>query len=459
MEFIENYPVENLKSADYNPRQINKEALESLKESISKFGIIKPLIINGDNTLTAGHQRLKALKDLKIKDVPIIKLKNINKADEIMFNLFHNSIETSSSKVSISLINQLKVGYNFVEPKFVNIRFNKNPIIVKEISKLLIKYDTWGSVICDENGAVLTNSEYAIACKLLEKPLLVYKIKNNVLNDLKQYLNIDYGQYYFDNLETKDYNQTFCQMHRLSGDKNLKSSTYLKYVLPIVDKNMRILDFGAGKCAYSKTLQAQGYKIQMYEPFYRKEGTNEFDINKIVRFINDIQNDIKENGLYDVVILDSVLNSITSLDMQNLVLAACNSLLKPTGTLILGTRTLGKVAVTMQNKQATNHKREIEFLDKDNFGITFRNGVWTKQRFTTKEQLHNELTPNFKKIEIHGHETQSNIYAICKEPIELSKSAYKTALNTEFNMQYPNGFKHNKHTKLVQTILKYHTSF
>ena len=144
MEFIENYPVENLKSADYNPRQINKEALESLKESISKFGIIKPLIINGDNTLTAGHQRLKALKDLKIKDVPIIKLKNINKADEIMFNLFHNSIETSSSKVSISLINQLKVGYNFVEPKFVNIRFNKNPIIVKEISKLLIKYDTWG---------------------------------------------------------------------------------------------------------------------------------------------------------------------------------------------------------------------------------------------------------------------------------------------------------------------------
>ena len=45
MEFIENYPIENLKSADYNPRQINKESLESLKESISKFGIIKPLII------------------------------------------------------------------------------------------------------------------------------------------------------------------------------------------------------------------------------------------------------------------------------------------------------------------------------------------------------------------------------------------------------------------------------
>ena len=38
------------------------------------------------------------------------------------------------------------------------------------------------------------------------------------------------------NLEIKDYNQTFCQMHRLSGEKELKSTTYTKYILPILER-------------------------------------------------------------------------------------------------------------------------------------------------------------------------------------------------------------------------------
>ena len=135
--------------------------------------------------------------------------------------------------------------------------------------------------LCDENGAIITNSEYAIACKLLEKPLLVYKMHNEKVESLKYFLNENYGKYYFDNLQVKDYNQTFCQMNRLSGEKELKSTTYIKYVLPKIDKNMRILDFGSGKCSYSQKLKNKGYKIFMYEPFYRCEKVNSFDIENI----------------------------------------------------------------------------------------------------------------------------------------------------------------------------------
>lgn len=153
------------------------------------------------------------------------------------------------------------------------------------------------------------------------------------------------------------------------------------------------------------------------------------------------------------MILDSVLNSITSLEMQHSVLLACNSLLKDNGSLILGTRSLGKATTTMKSKQATNRKRDIEFLDDEKFSVTFRNGVWTKQRFTTKEQLQQELMPYFQDIETLGNETRSNIYAICKNPVRFSKEEYQKALNIELNMTYPNGFKHNKHTDLVDTIL------
>jgi len=454
MEFIKDFPVKNLTVADYNPRVINENSFKKLKESIQKFGIIKPLIINGDNNiLTAGHQRTKALKDLEVRFAPVIKLQNIAKSDEIMFNLFHNSIETNGSKVGLSMISDIPFGYSFVDFHYINLRKNSNPIVVKEISKLIIKYGTWGSIICNEQGAVIVNTEYAIACKLLEKPLLVYKMKNAEVEDLKSYLQEDYGKYYFNNLEIKDYNQTFCQMHRLSGEKELKSTTYTKYILPILDKETRILDFGAGKCSYPNKLRKEGYQIYTYEPFYRQEKSNSFDINKIISFIEEIQKDISKNGLYDIVILDSVLNSITSLEMQHNVLLACNSLLKDNGTLILGTRSLGKATTTMKSKQATNRKRDIEFLDDEKFSVTFRNGVWTKQRFTTKKQLQQELMPYFKDIETLGNETRSNIYAICKNPVRFSNEEYKKALNIEFNMTYPNGFKHNKHSELINTIL------
>lgn len=455
MEFIENYPVSKLKAADYNPRKINNSAMRKLKESITKFGIVKPIIINGENgILTAGHQRTKALKDLNIEFVPVIKLDGIKKSDEIMFNLFHNSIETNLSSVQLNNIKNLSNGYHFIDAKNICFSKNLNPVIVKEIGKLIIKYGTWGSVACDENGNVIINSEYAIACKLLNKPLLVYKMDNILIKDFKNYIRFDYGKYYFDTLNVKDYNQTFCQMNRLSGEKGLKSSTYEKYVIPMISKNDRILDFGAGKCAYSLRLKKEGYNIFMYEPFIRKNGSNLIDIEQVINFINEIEKDIKKHCLYDIVILDSVLNSITSMKMMHNVLLTCNALLKDDGKLILGTRSKGKIFSTLSGKHSTDIKRDIEFLDDNNFSVTFRNGVWTKQRFTTKENLSKELNKYFQEVSVMGNEKKSNIYAICKKPLRHPIKDYKKVLNIEFNMEYPNGFKHNMHTKLVETILE-----
>lgn len=455
MEFIENYPVSKLQAADYNPRKINKSALRKLKESITKFGIVKPIIINGENgILTAGHQRTKALKNLNIEFVPVIKLEGIEKSDEIMFNLFHNSVETNLSSVRLGNIENLSNSYHFIDADNIFFSKNLNPVIVKEIGKLIIKYGTWGSVICDEDGKVIINSEYAIACKLLNKSLLVYKMDNTLIKDFKNYIALDYGKYYFDTLNVKDYNQTFCQMNRLAGEKGFKSSTYENYVIPVVNKSVRILDFGAGKCAYPLKLKKKGYNIFMYEPFIRKNGSNLIDIEQVINFINEIEKNIKKHGLYDIVILDSVLNSITSMKMLHNVLLSCNALLKNNGKLILGTRSKGKIISTLSGKHSTDLKRDIEFLDDNNFSVTFRNGVWTKQRFTTKENLSNELKKYFHEVSVMGNENKSNIYAICKKPLRYPIKDYNKVLNIEFNMEYPNGFKHNMHKNLVRTLLE-----
>lgn len=58
-----------LKENPKNPRQINKDVVNRLGEFIEKFGLIDKPIINQDNTIIGGHQRIRILKKNKEKTV------------------------------------------------------------------------------------------------------------------------------------------------------------------------------------------------------------------------------------------------------------------------------------------------------------------------------------------------------------------------------------------------------
>ena len=275
--FIERYNVEKLYKADYNPRAIQPEKLELLKESITRFGLIKPLILNGENgILTASHQRITAVKELGITEVPVIQMKGISRQDEIRFNLYHNSIETSVSKVCLTA--PLRPGYNIVPHDEIEIIDRGKTASIHEIGNLIIKYGEWGSVICDEEGNVRYNADYAVSCKLLRRDLLCFVVPTKDIEALGRFLSVDFGEYYYHNLGVRSCNQLHCQLHRsVNGERVMKrhnySSTYESYVLPRIRRDMRVLDFGAGECAYARRLQSEGYKILAYEPNYRTAKT------------------------------------------------------------------------------------------------------------------------------------------------------------------------------------------
>lgn len=62
--------IKDLKPHPKNPRRITKDEVAHIKESISKFGLTDKPIINQDNTLIGGHQRVKVLKSMGWKEVP-----------------------------------------------------------------------------------------------------------------------------------------------------------------------------------------------------------------------------------------------------------------------------------------------------------------------------------------------------------------------------------------------------
>jgi ParB-like chromosome segregation protein Spo0J len=63
--------VSELIPADYNPRKLSDEQKENLKKSLEKFNLADPIIINLDNKIIGGHQRIKVLLELDIEEIDV----------------------------------------------------------------------------------------------------------------------------------------------------------------------------------------------------------------------------------------------------------------------------------------------------------------------------------------------------------------------------------------------------
>ena len=70
--------INSLIFAEYNPRQLTKDQYQHLKDSIERFGLVDPIIVNKNkerkNIIVGGHQRVKVAKDMKIDIVPVLEL-------------------------------------------------------------------------------------------------------------------------------------------------------------------------------------------------------------------------------------------------------------------------------------------------------------------------------------------------------------------------------------------------
>lgn len=88
---LEKIKIEKLKPAVYNPRQISKKDYNELKKSITKFGLVDPIIVNEYFTddyyvVIGGHQRLKICKELGYTEIGCVIL-DLNKKDEKELNI------------------------------------------------------------------------------------------------------------------------------------------------------------------------------------------------------------------------------------------------------------------------------------------------------------------------------------------------------------------------------------
>lgn len=188
-----------------------------------------------------------------------------------------------------------------------------------------------------------------------------------------------------------------------------------------------------------------------------------FLIKIVYEFLKDIR-EYENNPRFNDEAVDKVINSIKEFGFKVPIIVDKSKTIIAGHTRYKASKKLGleKVPVIIADDlteeqvkafRLADNIRYVQFLDNDKFCATFRKGVWTMQKFNSAKMLHELLSKYFDEVKVIDN-NYTQLFAICKKPKRFTEAEYKKALDIEFNMEYPNGYKHNKHEMIVGSILK-----
>lgn len=454
------YDITRLRGAEYNQRSIEHTDLNVLVESIKELGWVKPLIARG-NLLVAGHQRTKALRKLGVTRAPVYVLPvDTTTYDEVRFNQLHNGTDMDSGDEDVLIEGGFSfTGYQVVDPDRITGNFRARMAVVRrQICQLIVKYGAWGGVVATQSGKVIHCAQYALAAAMTSTPLTVYVINDEDEDKYQLYLNRQYGQFSYDNLERHTYTQTFAQMMRLrkgaSGKQN-KSTLYETMVIPYLLKNRDAvgIDFGSGQGDYARMLCKQGYQLDDVELFRRRGGSRVIDMRAVNRMIDQMIDRLETTGRYDYVVLDSVMNSVDSLQAEQAVMDIVNVLCKIGGMVFFSGRKTERVDAQLRMTKQESQNRNIEFLDKDGFSALYRNGKWFFQKYHRKTQVDELCRKHLLDMVNHQRNastTSWQVSATKSDHVPLSRAL--SAAEFEFNLAVGESRTINRHDDVMQVI-------
>lgn len=91
-ERIELWEVDRLKPYEHNARTHSDEQVRQVAASISQFGFVNPILIDGDEGVIAGHCRLAAAIDLGMTEVPVVVLDHLTPDQRRAYILADNQL-------------------------------------------------------------------------------------------------------------------------------------------------------------------------------------------------------------------------------------------------------------------------------------------------------------------------------------------------------------------------------
>ena len=155
----------DLLPAAYNPRAWDETAVAKLSDSIKRFGLVDPLIVNSaksrKNIIIGGHFRYEVAKRLGIKKVPVVfvNISNINKEKELNLRLNRNTGQWN-----------LELLKSFDIELLLDVGFDDS-----DLSSI------WDAHLCVEDDEFNSQEELSKIKEIKTKPGYIYKLGHHIL--------------------------------------------------------------------------------------------------------------------------------------------------------------------------------------------------------------------------------------------------------------------------------------
>jgi hypothetical protein len=113
---FEQRPTASLRPYSGNARTHSPKQIKQIARSIERFGFNNPVLIDDDNQIIAGHGRVEAAKQLKLKTVPCVRLSHLTEDDKRAYVLADNRLAEKAGwdneVLAIELQHLVDVGFD-----------------------------------------------------------------------------------------------------------------------------------------------------------------------------------------------------------------------------------------------------------------------------------------------------------------------------------------------------------
>jgi len=121
---IVNRKIKDLIGAEYNPRELTKDQYKQLKDSLLRFGVVDPVIVNKhpdrDNIIIGGHQRSKVWGDMGNDKIPTVELSlTLDKEKELNVRLNKNTGQFDMDMLANNFDTEDLIEWGFSEGELV----------------------------------------------------------------------------------------------------------------------------------------------------------------------------------------------------------------------------------------------------------------------------------------------------------------------------------------------------
>jgi len=90
-------PINDIITYQNNPRMHSRDQISAIKKSVEILGNRKPIEIDENNVIIAGHGRLEAYKELEMKEVPVIIHSDMTEDEKKAYRIADNEIALKSN--------------------------------------------------------------------------------------------------------------------------------------------------------------------------------------------------------------------------------------------------------------------------------------------------------------------------------------------------------------------------